>query len=451
MFSRRSIILFIGFLSLSIFTGCMKEWLDAKPEGSTAIPATEEDFRALLNSTENFLNPTPDFGALCTDQDTVTGAFWNTIKPTLFGNAFTWTENAPFNTFSQYEWPYTAIFAANVILEGVQKLPIKVSVNNMRGEALFHRASLHYGLATMFAHPFDNKNPNDEFGIPVRTSSDASIPTTRATVKSTYDQILVDLKEAYRLLPDNSAQVTVPLKKSALGLLARVYLSMEQYDSAYRYSELYLKNNSTLLDFSKLDPDANFIDLNVEVGNLGFFRGSVVPRFNVANSWFEKFEENDLRSTVFFNVAGNMATFAGSYSRRPNDIFCGVATDEMYLISAECLARKNSVGPAMNLLNKLLKSRYAVKDGQSTYIDKTAVNSDQALRIILEERAKQLIRRNVRWSDLRRLNRDPRFAKTLTRVLDGVTYTLEPNSDRYTFPIPRDVIRLTGMKQTPGW
>ena len=56
--------------------------------------------------------------------------------------------------------------------------------------------------------------------------------------------------------------------------------------------------------------------------------------------------------------------------------------------------------------------------------------------------------RGLRWTDLRRLNRDPRYAVTLTRSINGTTYMLPPNDARYVYPIPDAVIAANpGMEQ----
>jgi hypothetical protein len=49
--------------------------------------------------------------------------------------------------------------------------------------------------------------------------------------------------------------------------------------------------------------------------------------------------------------------------------------------------------------------------------------------------------------DLRRLNKDSRFAKTVLRKLYGITYLLPPNDNRYTFYIPQSVIDISGIQQ----
>jgi hypothetical protein len=68
---------------------------------------------------------------------------------------------------------------------------------------------------------------------------------------------------------------------------------------------------------------------------------------------------------------------------------------------------------------------------------------------ILTERRKELIFRGLRWPDLRRLNKDG-AGVSVTRKLDGQTYTLTPNSLKYTWLIPQQVIDFNpGMPQNP--
>ncbi len=67
---------------------------------------------------------------------------------------------------------------------------------------------------------------------------------------------------------------------------------------------------------------------------------------------------------------------------------------------------------------------------------------------ILEERRKELpFTGQLRWEDLRRLNKDQRFAKILVRTIAGNEYQLLPNSKRYVFPIPDIEIELSGIPQ----
>jgi hypothetical protein len=123
----------------------------------------------------------------------------------------------------------------------------------------------------------------------------------------------------------------------------------------------------------------------------------------------------------------------------------GLATEEFYLIRAECAARAGDTAAALNDLDTLLRHRYAT----GTFTSVTAASPAQALDIILAERRKELPFRGTRWTDLRRLNREGRSIP-LTRILNGTIYHLSPNSNLYTLPIPPDILSFNpGMKQNP--
>ncbi|MFP9100715.1 RagB/SusD family nutrient uptake outer membrane protein [Flavobacterium sp. RHBU_24] len=96
---------------------------------------------------------------------------------------------------------------------------------------------------------------------------------------------------------------------------------------------------------------------------------------------------------------GNGHSYWGSYDGSPLP-FSGIATDEIYLIKSECLARAGKFTEAMQVLNTLLEKRWIA----GTFFPLSATGT-AALDIILSERRKELVLRGLRWSDLRRLNK----------------------------------------------
>ncbi len=124
-------------------------------------------------------------------------------------------------------------------------------------------------------------------------------------------------------------------------------------------------------------------------------------------------------------------------------MFSGLATDEMFLIKAECLARKGRITESMDLLNGLLIRRW---NKTKVYVPYIATGSADALRIVLLERRKELMMRGLRWMDVKRLNKEGANI-TFTRTLNGKLYQLSPNDLRFALPIPEDVISLSGMEQ----
>ena len=124
--------------------------------------------------------------------------------------------------------------------------------------------------------------------------------------------------------------------------------------------------------------------------------------------------------------------------------YSGLAMDEVYLNRAECLARSGNIVGAMNDLNTVLINRW--KTG--TYTNQTAVSQSDALQKILTERRKELLFRGLRWIDIKRFNKE-NAGWILTRILNGTTYSLSPNSPLYVLPIPDNEISDSGITQNP--
>jgi hypothetical protein len=99
----------------------------------------------------------------------------------------------------------------------------------------------------------------------------------------------------------------------------------------------------------------------------------------------------------------------------------------------------------MDDLNTLLIKRHS-----PAFIPLTASSAQEALDIVLMERRKELLMRGIRWSDIKRLNKESRNIIP-TRVINNQIYTLAPNEDRYALPLPTDIVNLTGIAQNAGW
>lgn len=167
-------------------------------------------------------------------------------------------------------------------------------------------------------------------------------------------------------------------------------------------------------------------------------------RAKVDTNLYKLYAANDVRQTAFFlKNADNSFRFKGSYNEGSVN-FNGIATDEILLIRAECLAREGATVSAMQDLNSLLIKRY-----KAPFVAATATGPNDALMQILNERRKELLFRELRWSDLRRLNKEAAFAVTLTRNLNNQLYTLPANDLRYTMLIPVEIMRIVDLPQNP--
>jgi hypothetical protein len=107
------------------------------------------------------------------------------------------------------------------------------------------------------------------------------------------------------------------------------------------------------------------------------------------------------------------------------------------------MARQGNVEAAISDLNTLLLNRWVY----GKFNRFTALDAEQALEVILTERRKELIGRDLRWTDLRRLNLDKRFSVTLIRKANGLIYSLSHDNKRYILPIPKEEIDRNGLMQ----
>lgn len=441
----------ILLLSICI-TGC-KKFLDHSPDKNLVVPSTLADLKSLMS---NSLTMNFQFGALgeaSADNYYLTYETWQALKEGD-RNTYIWGPELFFdNPAYGYQYCYEAVYYTNVILETLEQIPKnsdnRISWNSIKGEALFFRAQYFQVLASYFSNEYDPSTASKDLGIPLRLSSDFNIKSVRSSVQQTYDQIISDLKTAITLLPVTPSHVIHPSKPAAYGLLSRVYLSMRRYDKALLYADSCLALENELLDYNILDSAGKypFPLFNREVVFHAGDGSSILSRSTkIDSTLIRSYADNDLRKTLYFkeNSDGSYS-FRGSYCQSGSRLFQGIATDELYLIQAECLARSEKISESMEVLNKLLATRWR----SGTFIAFTAENKEEALTIILSERRKELVMRNLRWMDLKRLNKETDHQITIRRMLNKKEYILKPNDPRYALPLPQYIIDLTGMRQNP--
>lgn len=447
-----------------LLAACNKDWYDAKSNSELAVPSTLTDMQALMDNVDVMNIHSPGMGELASDGHYLTATAISQLRPNDL-NAYTWSHEQPYNAVPDWNavglqfGSYPKILYCNLVLEGLDKIEPGNNNelqqwNDTRGQALFHRGRSFYELAQVFAPAYNAATAATDLGIPLRLESDFNVPSTRASVDQTYRQIIRDLEEAVLLLPTAARYPTRGSKPAAFALLARTYLVMENYEKAGVYADSALRLYHTLIDYNTLDtasaaPVAIFNAETLFYSILSFKDAFYPGRTLIEPALYALYEEDDLRKKIFFtknNTTGDIA-FKGCYTGDAFTLFSGIACDEVYLIRAECFARLNNISAGLADLNTLLRSRY--KTGAFT--DRTAATATELLELVLQERKKELLLRGLRWSDLKRLNKDDRFKVSFSRIVNGKTYTLEPGSYKYTFPIPDDVIAISGMPQNPGW
>lgn len=443
-------ILIMALLSVAtlVMFSCRK-YLETKSVQELSTPETLDDLQQMLD------NPSLVNGLLmdntATDEIYIDAAIWSAI-PEIYSLGYVWDSQV--NNNDDWINMYKIVYYANNVLHNLDLVDAKGQEqrkNNIRGSALFMRAHAFYQVAKLYAPQFDPITSSSDLGIPLRLNADINEPSIRASVKQSYDRIIADLETALTLLPTSTTLKIRPDKTACNGLLARIYLQIGDYEKAKEKADQYLQVKNILIDYNTLNPSIQYpfgdYRNNPEVvyyfhsqSGLSGVEGVAI----VDTSLYKSFQSNDLRKSLFFvDIGGGSYSFRGKYTGNAA-LFTGIATDEIILIRAECNARLGSTSEAMQDLNNLLSKRH-----DASFVPLTATSAEDALILILQERRKQLLTRGLRWADLKRLNKESRFAVTLTRVLGSQTYTLPPNDKRYTFLIPIEVMNQSNMEQNP--
>lgn len=440
------------FAVLSAVAFSCAEFLEESPNAAILVPETAEDLRTLLNNSGQVFNMTPALGEISSGDYFTTDAALAGFFSVAERNAYQWTDDI-FEGQPSTDWnrPYSQVFYANVVIAQAEKLRGSISeeeYGELVGTALFHRAFALFHLVQVFAPAYVPGEAGSTLGLPIRLRPEIDQPTKRPSLKENYVRMIDDLETAKSLLPEISPAKTFPTKFAAHALLSKIFLVTGDYPKSLEHGRSVLRGNFELMDYNTIDPVrlrpfANFNSEMVFFSIMAIYDIALNPEIFIDRDLIASYGENDLRKSLFFrNRPGDNLGFRGSYSGNAQ-MFSGLALDEVILTNAECEARLGLYSEARSTMQGLLEKRYSA----GSVLPLEDLSDTDILRFILLERRKQLLFRGVRWSDLKRLNKEPGFETVLTRVVNGQTLTLEPNSPKYALPIPPDELNLSGIQQ----
>lgn len=452
-------MLLLGGLALA--SSCSK-YTDIKTQGSL-IPSAIDNYRYILNYTYTF-----EYGGKMTDLAAADVAIVDSAQQaTVEGysdyffirNVYTW--KAPIievSTSHDPDWDtyYGRIYSCNVVVNEVPNSTggTDSAKAELIAEALTHRADAYINLVNEYAKPYNSATASSDLGVPLVLTQDLNQKLNRSTVATIYNRVEADLKQALLALPKASDFNTLPDKAAAYSLLARFYLLKSDYVNAglYADSALALQNGLndlgtiTTMPYRKSDPEIIF----GKIASSGFTYSPYVLR--LSDDILNLLGTTDMRYQLFTKDAASYfgSSFTGRYFSREQINYenrnIGTSVPEMMLIKAEVLARAGSTGAAMDEVNALRVKRFKAAD----YVAMTATDQNDAIVKVVQERRREFMCRLLPWMDQRRLKDDPLFTKTYTRTWQGQTYTLEPSSNRYVFPIAAYVLSLNPeLEQNP--
>lgn len=447
-----------SLFACALFASC-DNYLDIQPKGEI-IPVTVADYEAMLNEAD-VLKASATYPIYMTDDvffpdksESDYSQGMNTVSSSI-KNLYTFQKEVFGESESDDMWvmSYNRLYYYNVIINNVMNATEATEAKKqaIKAEALVGRAFEYLNLANAYGKHYNAATAATDLAVPLVLSENIGQEgLSRATVQQVYDQILADLQEAAPYLPTKPTTNAFRASKAAgLGMLARMYLYMGSYQKALDYAKQSLAVSDTLIDLTQykvVNPygaigRTNVPDLAKNPENI-YIRlapnaygasGQVYGSDELMNTY----SENDMRaklyfSKIFFGIPLQYDMWMQWF--RAN---LAMSTPEMYLIAAECEARIGSKDNAIALLNKLRNKR--IENNEAL----TASTADEVLNVVLAERRREFpLLGLTRLIDLKRLNQEARFAKTVTHTVNGVAYTLSPNDSKYVLPIPAKVLRF---------
>lgn len=361
---------------------------------------------------------------------------------------------------------YKVIARANEVLYFIEKIEFKdiSQKNRILGEAYLLRAHSYFtlvknwGAVPLIVEPF--------------LTEGESMYVERTSVDKIYDQIVIDLDLAEKLLPTNRTDLRVRATKAAAQalfcdvLLTRGYSSFAKttdfalaitkadaiiantnysLESGANYENIFRKGNSTESIF-EIAFDYNN---NETQGFCLFFLPraytkhrayggaiTMMPSHSLVNS----FESGDLRSTTTFTVLlgdeekyydndAKGMTHGNKYlgtvtevgvQRYSDDNIIVYRLSDVMLMKAEALIKTNKIQEALSIVNQIRN-----RAGLSAKILSTA---SEALDLLLDERRKELAFEGKRWYDLLRTGKVSVF-RTEPEFIQGRFLLAVPQSE----------------------
>lgn len=141
--------------------------------------------------------------------------------------------DSPYAVWQAY---YSAVAAANQVLESIHDMGDPESMNPQRGEALLCRAYAHFILTNLFCMPYSTQTGSKDLGVPYMTKPETTVSPSysRGTVAEDYEHIKADIEEGLPLINDNAyIQPAYHFnRKAAYAFAARFYLYYMQDDKS---------------------------------------------------------------------------------------------------------------------------------------------------------------------------------------------------------------------------
>ena len=465
----KKVTFYLMSLTSYLFISC-DSYIDITPKGSITVDSVSQYYELIVNPMRTY--NVMSFYMLSDDAWAKESNIIGNENNSYDAINFTFNEQAE-RTLKADNNLYTNIYAfimrSNLVIDNIDGASGPTAMKTLgRAEARVLRAWDHFVAVNLYAKAYTPATAAQDGGVCIVDHYDLEASPSKSTVAQVYDFIIRELEESVPLLAEKPVNIYHPNKAYGYGLLAQVYLFHRDWEKARDAALQSLALNSALVDYNEI-PASGFYNFrnyayenNPEVLSY-MWMGSGWTTETVALYAYGQISPelvglfdtvNDLRYSKFMRQSGNSITSyydVGSGAAiwtpatdctRFTYMTVGMRTAEVYLTLAEAYARLNQLTEATDYVNRLRVKRIK---GETATIATPATQKEMVDRIVIERR-KELLFGFHRFFDLKRLNTEPEYQKSITRTFPVVnvstehpqkTYTLRPDSRMYIIPFPR--------------
>ncbi|MCA1919520.1 MAG: RagB/SusD family nutrient uptake outer membrane protein, partial [Flavobacterium piscis] len=424
---------------LILSAAACEDYTDLTPKGSLVIETADQFLETV--SLPNRGYPINNFQYLSDDQwmkeADVIGK-----TPNINTINFTFDETTDrvslLNTSSFYNQAYTYINRWNTIISLVDDSKGEASTKQLaKAEAKIYRAYDHFLLVNTYAKGYDPQTAATDGGICIMDKFDLEAQPSKSTVAQVYAFIQKDIDEALPYLQEKPMDVYHPSLAFAYAFKAKVHLFKREIASAKAAAEKSLSYNNKIFDMVAYNtqggpnvvaaPAANNIEVLSYMYMTGYTEMNFAYQYIISPELRTLFGTNDARFNLFFNTTSTTNLDQGSNTAYWATVYTkffyptvGMKTTEVYLMLAECYAREDKFTEAVDVLNTLRAKRIL----SGTVNLAVPATRKETMDLVINERRKELLLGFNRFFDLKRLNTETEYAKTVTRVFPIVNKTV---------------------------
>lgn len=482
----------LAVLAVMSLQSCDK-YLDIEPKGRAQLETTEDYLGLIEEVSPNYDHS--DGWYICNEASWYKAEELKNYTSPMRSAGFLWDDTYDRSAIMidsyLYNNCYSRITNYNVIVSNVNSSKGSEEDKKLAmAQAKIMRAYNYFFLVNTFAAPYDPATADNTNGIIVREKMFESIEEKgiQQSVGYTYRFIQQDIEDAVKDLPHVALNSFRPDKTFGYAFKAKVHLFKREFDKCIeacldaleeaKAGKHELWNMNT--EYNRYAPQL--------IMAYGTDRAIDRPEYMGINDAIESIWKNAMRKD--YNSPENLLYQFGTNYTDPfpmyltkdvldlfeekadlRELYCiryrrthetapegcreyasmgiqwnpsGMRLSEVYLMLAECYARKGTqadIAKAMNYL-EILRSNRCIT---GKYTKLATADPAEALRFVREERKRELFLTCNGFFDLRRFCTE--FNETQTKVFDGKTYTLSPNSTLLTFPFPLKAMQTSDLKQ----